>query len=148
MEITFRNMQLDDLINYSIMEKRYFADTSMLSSHVISFLYESRFSYICEIDGRIVGVSIVEKIQNTNVLTCLCVESSFRRLNIAKTLIKKTLSAIKEVYGKGTKVEIMCSEMNTNALKLYQSFGFKVSKVEKNAYFDETDGLIMNLTIE
>jgi len=148
MEITFRNMQFDDLLNYSIMEKRYFADTSMLSSHAISFLYESRFSYICEIDGRIVGVSIVENIQNTNLITCLCVESSFRRLNIAKTLIKKTLSAIKEVYGEGTEVEIMCSEMNTNALNLYQSFGFKISKVEKNAYFDETDGLIMKLRIE
>lgn len=145
MEMKYRKIQMNDLLTYYLLEKRYFADSIRLSSHALSFLFFRDYSFVCEVDGRIVGICILESINDKNTITFLCVETSFRRLGIARALIKKSISAFQEKNTLNEPIEIMCSCKNVEALSLYQSLGFRIIETVEKAYFDDSDGFILTL---
>lgn len=149
MEVRFRQMRLQDVIYSSLMDQRYFDDCVKLSNGFLTHLYDSRFSFVCEVGCRIAGICIVERSHESNsqrmMISSICVESACRRLGIARKLIELAIASIHRCLGEGTDICLMVSAKNLAAMKLYESVGFKALSVVEKAYFDGSDGYIMSL---
>lgn len=150
MDVRFRQMRLGDVIYSSLMEQRYFDDCVKMSSGFLAHLYDSRFSFVCEVEGRIVGVCTVERhhelCSQEMLISSVCVESSHRRLGIARKLLQLAINSIHRVLGREARISLMVSTRNSAAISLYESIGFRIQRVTERAYFDGSDGYIMSLT--
>lgn len=142
-------MKLGDVMHFSLMEQRYFDDCVGMPEGILTYLYDSRFSFVCEIDGRLSGACVVESTHEPGlqrvVISSICVESSHRRLGIARKLIKLAISSVHEHLGGSTRIDLMVSTKNTAAIGLYESIGFRTQGVVERAYFDSSDGYQMTL---
>lgn len=149
MDIRFRQMKLDDVMNFSLMEQRYFDDCVGMPGGLLTYLHDSRFSFVCEVDGRLVGACMVERAYESGLqrvlISSICVEPLHRRLGIARKLICMAISSVHRHLGRDTHIGLMVSARNAAAMRLYESIGFRTQSVVEGAYFDGTDGHMMTL---
>lgn len=138
----------------NLLENRYFDAPSPLYSTMTSFILDSTFSFLCEIqpkpssetngemsENRIVGVVLAEN-GNKPLITTLCVEKEYSNLGIGRKLMTLCIQSFEEVFGK-IEIELLVKKNNETARKLYESLGFEIVREVEKAYFDKTDGLIM-----
>jgi len=71
----------------------------------------------------------------------ITVKKSFRRKGIGKSLMLKMLDTAREL-GLG-RIKLEVSIKNEGAIKLYESFGFKIEQTEVHFYDDGDDAYIM-----
>lgn len=135
-------MNISDGMNIFLIDQRYFIDSKSFSSIIIDNLYDNRFSFVCEFEKKIVGFIIAEETKNHVMIDTLCVINEFKNQGIAKKLIHK---CIDEITSKciNKPIQLMVSKENSKAIRIYQSFGFQEKESEQSAYFDGTDGLIL-----
>lgn len=142
MALKYRMVQFRDLPSISVLENRYFTGFRPLSSIMISFISDSRFSFLCEDESRLVGAIMAEKESSCVMIHALCVEEEYSRMGIGRKLMAKCLESIKEAES-GVDIVLMVKEQNKAAIGLYESFGFKIISLEKNAYFCGSNGYVM-----
>ncbi len=122
-------------------------------SQGIDEYHEDNF-YILSKDGRSVykncflnfdkpvAFLVADESQDVVLIRLLTTDESYRNRGAARILLKNLISALKREF------TLTVRESNIPAIKLYESFGFRVKEVVPNAYSftskDET-GLVMEL---
>ena len=155
-QIIFRGMQFDDLLDVQTLNIRNSTENFMLSTF-LSTLHESRnTSFVAESCGCIIAYieAVACEQEMEGHIYSLCVDQCFRGIGIGKKLISLYLQAIKQElctrYGyhannkentciERIKVDLHVSVTNLNAINLYKSFGFLIEEQEIPYY--ENNGL-------
>lgn len=149
MDVKFRRLEIKDIMYVNLATQRQFNEPAKLCSEFLTYLYDNRFSYTCEIDNTMAGFLISDKCAKGEVtISTIYVEPSYRRLGIARKLIHLSLESISEHLLAILKVCLMADTNNTIAIKLYESIGFQIESTRKNAYFDGSDGYIMCIDLK
>ena len=138
-------MNISDGMDVFFLEQKYFADSKRFSSVLIDYLYDRRFSFVCEKDSKIVGFIIAEENKEIITITTVCVIKEYSNQGIAKRLLNKCILEIQEIF-RNKPIQLMVSQENVKAIKIYEKLGFKAVHKEKEAYFDNSDGIIMEYT--
>ncbi|ELA41368.1 uncharacterized protein VICG_01609, partial [Vittaforma corneae ATCC 50505] len=141
-ELVFRKLRCEDIVHIHVLEQRYFADSFKLAHSFTNFIYDSRFSFVCERKGRIVGAIRAEKWKSKAAIDALCVEQMFSNRGIGRRLLEQCIESIKE-HERSVNITLMVSENNKIAKRLYEDVGFEVQKFEHGAYFDGSGGFVM-----
>jgi len=137
-----RRMLLHEVEDIYNIEKQSF-DGAMwpLSAFVEEAAEGMAIYFVATVDSKIVGYSgfwcIIDEIHLNNI----AVLPQFRRLGIAKALLRSTIE-----YGLGRLAEKMTlevSDQNIAAVELYRSFGFVDEGVRLNYYSPGEHALIM-----
>lgn len=102
---------------------------------------------VLEYQGRIVGYLGMWKILDEGHITNVAVRPEFRRRGLARRLLQDLTDYALSVGIRSLTLEVRVS--NTPAIKLYESFGFKVEGRRKHYYADNNeDALIMWLRLK
>lgn len=146
-ELKFRKLKLSDMCSLFFIEAEYFPDNINLEHWCIDFLYDPRFSFVCSDGKRIVGFIRAEENKSQIVeIQTLCVTEEFSRCGIGKKLMNLCIESIRKAK-KYVGIVLMVRKSNTIATNLYKSMGFEIKTERRNAYFDGSDGFIMELTL-
>lgn len=143
-EIKFRKMILSDALEISLLCNRYYADSLRCSSFLIDAMYDNRFSFIYKIRDEIVGAIIAEELKDVVHISTLCVAQEHSSCGIGHHLMALCIAEIHKTCP-GTAIRLMVSEKNTRAISIYKKLGFEILRLEKSAYFDSSDGYVMEL---
>jgi len=92
--------------------------------------------------GEIVGdVSYEIKNKNTVYISGLCVDKKFQGQGIGREAIKILLGL--EELKNAKRIELVTHPENKNAIRIYESFGFKKEKQIENFYGDGQPRILM-----
>ncbi len=94
--------------------------------------------FIHEQSGKIVGYILWLKRKKYYRLYSLCIAKEFQGKGVAKKLLD---FSFKNIVAPCYQLEVKVD--NTKAIKLYEKYGFKKSKVLKKFYSNQQDGYLM-----
>ena len=140
MNPTIRPMTMDDLTTIVTLEKRIFTDPwpkSSFEAELISKKYS--FPLVMELYNRIVAYAIVWHFFGELHIANIAVHPDYRRMGLGKMFLEYIL----EKFGEAEFAFLEVRQSNIAAIKLYQSFGFKVLSIRKQYYHDGEDALVM-----
>ncbi len=105
-----------------------------------SFYYHIKNNelYIYIKDEKIVGYILWLRRKKYFRLYSLCVDANYRGQNIAKKLLKFSFENLKAEY-----FSLEVKVTNTDAIKLYEKFDFKIKKILPKYYPKYIDGYLM-----
>jgi [ribosomal protein S18]-alanine N-acetyltransferase len=116
-----------------------------------AFLYEIEQNQVARCwvgrqDGRIVGYICLWEVADELHVTNVAVHPDLRRRGIARALLQ---SVFARARGSGTRMVMLeVRPSNTEALTLYESFGFRVVGRRRGYYYDTgEDALVMEATV-
>ena len=116
---------------FSVLGKTLFAFLKLLNKEPMKF-------FVAEVDGKVVGTTMVTKRGNTGYVSTMMVHSDFRRKGIATELMKTTIEYVQK--RKLARAILHVISTNKPAKNLYQKLGFK--KFDDFLYLTaETDSL-------
>ncbi|MGI0091060.1 MAG: GNAT family N-acetyltransferase [Nitrososphaerales archaeon] len=104
---------------------------------------------VAESEGQIVGYCIISPWKNkqTMIITSLAVRPEFKRSKIATNLLKDALLLAK-VSPTAMSILLQVAVDNIAAITLYEKFGFVHSRLIKNYYGKNRDGIQMELVLK
>lgn len=147
MEVQIRHASPNDLPLLEKIEKISFSDPYPRS--LLKTLAFTKFGIflVAEVDGKIAGyISAIFEESGLASITSIAVHPNYRRKQIAQKLVSKLIENLKE---EGIiKVKLEVRESNEAAKKLYESFGFKFSRIEPKYYEDGEKALVMCLSLK
>ncbi len=128
------------------LEKECFKDFWSLEL-ISSELEQKRGLYIvCEIDSKVVGYINASVVLDEAQLNRIAVSETHRQKGIGTKLLCYLTNYLKSQSCTGVFLEVRSK--NENAIKLYESFGFRTDSKRKNYYHKpDDDALLMSLTI-
>ena len=140
MKLILREMQLDDVSVISKLETELFPDPWPKKSFINEILAEKiSFPFIVEENNEIIGYII-----------CWYYLKELHIGNVAVTMAKQgkgvgrfLLRNIFEIFSDSDKSFLEVRETNKIAIKLYNSFGFKITYRRKSYYSNDEDALVM-----
>ncbi|MDR1460462.1 MAG: ribosomal protein S18-alanine N-acetyltransferase [Campylobacteraceae bacterium] len=140
--IRFANSKdLKDLLE---IENESFDDNSFAMSRQ-NFLYHIKKNplFVYEKNGKIYGYVLLLLRSNSKKarIYSIAVDKSFRGLGIASKLLEKSFSHALNNDKKLIKLEVRID--NTNAIKIYEKYGFSHTKILKAYYPDKSDAFVM-----
>lgn len=144
--ITIRDMKESDIPYVVEIENNSFS--TPWSSH--SFLKEIYKPYsisrVATLDQKIVGYICVEMIIDEAHILNLAVHPDYRKMGIGSYLVSTML---RELHSRGCRyVYLEVRASNTAAIRLYESFVFKVVGIRKHYYtFPDEDAYVMMLDL-
>jgi ribosomal protein S18 acetylase RimI-like enzyme len=116
---------------FSVLGKTLFGLSKLLNKEPMKF-------FVAEVNGKVVGTTMVTKRGNTGYVSTVMVHSDFRRKGIATELMKTAIDYIRK--RKLARVILHVISTNNPAKSLYQKLGFK--KFDDLLYLTiETDSL-------
>ncbi|MDI9514842.1 MAG: ribosomal protein S18-alanine N-acetyltransferase [Clostridiaceae bacterium] len=145
--IIIRKMRYSDLDDLEAVEKASFSvpwTRGMLEEEY--FNIRARYRVI-EFRGNIAGYIGMWRIMDEGHITNVAVRPEFRRKGFARKLLQDLIDHARTSGIKSLTLEVRVS--NLPAIRLYESFGFKVEGRRKQYYADNReDALIMWLRLE
>ena len=140
MKLILREMQLDDVSAVSKLETELFPDPWPKKSFINEILAKKiSFPFIVEENNEIIGYII-----------CWYYLKELHIGNVAVTMAKQgkgvgrfLLRNIFEIFSDSDKSFLEVRETNKIAIKLYNSFGFKITYRRKSYYSNSEDALVM-----
>ena len=140
MNPTIRPMTMEDLDTIVALEKRIFTDPWSESSFAAELVGKKySFPLVMELDEKIVAYAVVWHFFDELHIANIAVHPDYRRMGLGK----KFMEYILEKFGDAEFAFLEVRPSNTAAVKLYQSFGFKVLSTRKHYYHDGEDALVM-----
>lgn len=97
--------------------------------------------FICAVADKPVGYIGVQEICSEAYITNIAVPKEFRRLGIARALLKEACSGAEKRNCEFITLEVR--ESNSAAIALYESEGFKRAGIRKNFYSNPTENGII-----
>ncbi len=148
-DFSLRPATVDDLLKIVEIEKRsnispwaeenFKAELFKPYSHFLIFTDDETDSIVA---GFIIFWSMFEECQILN----LAIDESYRRLGLAKQLIRKASSLAMQHGIKKVVLEVRKS--NSPAIHLYQGLGFVITHIRKRFYGNGEDAYQMSLILE
>lgn len=127
-----RRMELRDIPQIAEIEKQCFSLPWSEKEIEKTFLSNNSIYCVAEDNGSIVGyVGTLHVLDEGNIIN-VAVIPTCRCRGIAKGLMEYLFSELKSVGVKNITLEVRKS--NTDAIYLYESFGFKAEGIRKNFY--------------
>ncbi|MCX7820260.1 MAG: GNAT family N-acetyltransferase [Brevinematales bacterium] len=145
--MTYRKATFDDLSFMIEIEKKSFNDIDRFESyqikHFIKNPHNSIITDIILINENKVGWAtfFTKRDQNSIRLYTFCIDPIYRGKGYGKEYLK---SRLKNFSTKFKKIFLEVRQSNYSAITLYQSLGFKTTRILKNYYLNE-DGIKMEL---
>jgi len=143
-EVIIRKMNQDDLLTVIQIENRSFSDPWTYESFLNEITNSLSHYIIIELNDEIIGYAgswiYLDEIHITNI----SVETSKRNLGFGKILLSALLN---EAAGRNVlKAFLEVRKSNTNAIKLYERFGFIRIFERKKYYKNNEDAVVMLLS--
>lgn len=114
-----------------------------LKSFLVEFENPNSIVKVAEINGEVVGFSIIRIIRDEAEVLYLAVKPNHRGKGIATELLR---SALEEIKGSVKSCFLEVRVSNTEAINLYRKMNFQVCGMRKNYYLEpKEDALIMKL---
>lgn len=98
---------------------------------------ENYFFLVIEIEGKVVGYSIVSEIVGEAHLLNICIDSNFYRRGLGAKLLNSTIARCVQRSCDSILLEVR--ESNLNAKLMYEKFGFELIGRRKN-YYPSSEG--------
>jgi ribosomal-protein-alanine N-acetyltransferase len=143
-EWTIRKMGIEDLDEVFNIESSSFHPWS---KHIFAEEIKNSFSYcfIIQMPGvpknGVMGFICFRNLEEESELLNLCVHPQFRRMGVAKKLMRFYIDFCKETSIKTFHLEVNVS--NQPAIHLYQFFSYQFSGIRKRFYQGKFDALLM-----
>src|SRR5436309_15877128 len=138
--VDIRPLSYGDLPNVIAIERRSFPAPWSLAMFVLELSKPSSICVGAIDDGRLVGYLVCSRYHTVWHLMNVAVDPDHRRLGIASTMIEHLL----EVTGDGERHTLEVRVSNGEAIKMYESFGFRSAGIRRRYYHDNNeDALIM-----
>jgi ribosomal-protein-alanine N-acetyltransferase len=140
LQVEIRPLTYGDLPNVIAIERRSFPAPWSLAMFVLELSKPSSICIGAISEGRLVGYLMCSRYHTVWHLMNVAVDREYRRLGIATTLIEHLLDATGEHERHTLEVRVS----NTEAIEMYESFGFRSAGVRRRYYHDNNeDALIM-----
>jgi ribosomal-protein-alanine N-acetyltransferase len=141
LDVEIRRLTYGDLPVVIAIERRSFPTPWSLAMFVLELSKPSSICLGATCRGELVGYLICSRYHTVWHLMNVAVERRFRRLGVATTLIECLFAEAGEQSDRYT-LEVRVS--NTEAIAMYESFGFRSAGVRRRYYHDnDEDALIM-----
>jgi len=113
-------------------EKLFFKDYWSKDQILIEITNNNAFNLVFEKDSRLVAYIFTRNSVDFVEILKIAVSKSFRKIGIAKKLIKEVELFISN--SNTSKIFLEVREGNEAAISLYKEFGFKIDGIRKNYY--------------
>lgn len=128
-----RKMEVRDVDRvYEIENSSFFEPWS--KKHLLKELTSNTLldHYVYELDGEVVGFYIASRVLDLVEIFTIAVDENYRRRGIGEELLSHLIDLGKK--NKASEIWLEVSVKNTNAINLYEKFGFKKDGIRKNYY--------------
>jgi ribosomal-protein-alanine N-acetyltransferase len=138
--IEIRPLTFGDLPDVIAIERRSFPAPWSLGMFVLELSKPSGICLGATSNGELIGYLICSRYHNVWHLMNVAVDLDYRRLGIATALIEHLL----ETTGADERHTLEVRVSNAEAIRMYESFGFRSAGVRSRYYHDNNeDALIM-----
>jgi [ribosomal protein S18]-alanine N-acetyltransferase len=141
LELEIRRLTYGDLPQVIAIERRAFPAPWSLAMFVLEL---SRPSSVCLAGvnrGELIGYLVCSRYHEVWHLMNVAVDGPYRRLGVATALIRHLLSSTE---GESDRYTLEVRVSNREAIRMYESFGFRSAGVRRRYYHDNNeDALIM-----
>ncbi|MBA2873193.1 ribosomal-protein-alanine N-acetyltransferase [Anoxybacillus calidus] len=143
MEITFRQMTLDDIDDVLKIEHASFTIPWSRESFYNELVHNNYSNYIVmEWNGQVIGYCGMWLVIDEAHITNVAVLPEFRGKKLGEALMRKAMETAKELGAKTMTLEVRVS--NHVAQSLYRKLGFLNGGIRKQYYTDnQEDALVM-----
>ncbi|HEY61500.1 MAG TPA: ribosomal protein S18-alanine N-acetyltransferase [Anaerolineae bacterium] len=145
-KVTIREMRIDDIEQVSEIDRLSFSLPWPKSAYRFEILENERsYCWVAEVNEserpvEIIGMIIIWLISDDAHIATLAIHPKYRRLGIAKELLRKVLL---DVIEKGAQIATLeVRESNTAAQDLYTGFGFEIVGRRWHYYVDNQEDAI------
>lgn len=146
LNLKIRGFKKGDLAALSSIEKVSFKDPYPSTLILTLSRLSPEYFLVAEVSGKPAGyISALAKFGGTAHLISLAVHPQYRKLGVAKSLVKTLIGRLKA--GGFMKVTLEVRVSNKPAMTLYQSLGFKPSGKLPSYYEDGEDAQVMVLSL-
>lgn len=138
--VEIRPLTYGDLPNVIAIERRSFPAPWSLAMFVLELSKPSSICVGALDDGRLVGYLMCSRYHTVWHLMNVAVDRGHRRLGVASAMIEHLL----EATGDGERHTLEVRVSNAEAIRMYESFGFRSAGIRRRYYHDNNeDALIM-----
>jgi [ribosomal protein S18]-alanine N-acetyltransferase len=138
--LEIRALTYGDLPNVIAIERRSFPAPWSLAMFVLELSKPSSICVGALSEGRLVGYLMCSRYHTVWHLMNVAVDRDFRRLGVASAMIEHLL----EATGEGERHTLEVRVSNEEAIRMYESFGFRSAGLRRRYYHDNNeDALIM-----
>lgn len=146
-KLLIRHMHRDHLPEVIAIERASF--TTPWSE--ISFLNEIynplSSAYVAMLGTEVVGYIVTKRVEDEGHILDLAVHPAHRGEGMARALVSKGLEELRQKGSRYVYLEVRVS--NAEAIRLYESFGFRAGGIRKSYYLEPLeDALVMVLEFE
>ena len=128
-----RKMEVRDVDRvYEIENSSFFEPWT--KKHLLKELTSNKLldHYVYELDGEVVGFYIASKVLDLVEVFTIAVDSSYRKMGIGTKLLAHLVDLARK--NSANEIWLEVSVKNTEAIGLYEKFGFKKDGIRKNYY--------------
>ncbi len=138
-ELNIRTATYEDIRDIKFLDPDLFGFSSTNS------ILKGSLIVVAELYHNIVGVIVVNIVEDEMELLKIVVDPKYRRMGIGKSLLNRMLDIAEQ---KGlTVIYLDVSQKNLAAIALYQAFGFKEYGIRKDYYSKGEDAILMKLEL-
>jgi [ribosomal protein S18]-alanine N-acetyltransferase len=138
--LEIRPLSYGDLPDVIAIERRSFPAAWSLAMFVLELSKPSSVCVGATTGGELIGYLICSRYHTVWHLMNVAVDIQYRRLGIARALIEHLL----ETTGDSERHTLEVRVSNTEAIRMYESFGFRSAGIRRRYYHDNNeDALIM-----
>jgi ribosomal-protein-alanine N-acetyltransferase len=139
-DLTIRALTYGDLPDVIAVERRSFPAPWSLAMFVLELSKPSSVCVGAWRDGELIGYLICSRYHTVWHLMNIAVRDDYRRVGIATMMIEHLF----ETAGDHDRYTLEVRVSNTEAIRMYESFGFRTAGVRRRYYHDNNeDALIM-----
>ena len=139
-DLTVRPLGYADLPDVIAIERRSFPAPWSLAMFVLELSKPSSICVGAVLDGDLVGYLICSRYHTVWHLMNVAVHDQYRRARVATSLLEHLLDAA----GDHDRYTLEVRVSNAEAIRMYESFGFRTAGVRRRYYHDNNeDALIM-----
>jgi ribosomal-protein-alanine N-acetyltransferase len=140
LEVYIRPLTYGDLPKVMAIERRSFPAPWSLAMFVLELSKPSSICIGAIIERELIGYLVCSRYHTVWHLMNVAVDQEYRRLGVATALIEHLL----EATGHEERHTLEVRVSNTEAIEMYESFGFRSAGVRRRYYHDNNeDALIM-----
>lgn len=132
MQITFSEMELEDLWQVSEIEKSNFSQPWKLEDFRLAYDNPNAIYILAKVEEQVIGVSGLYHILGDGMITNIAVLSEYRGQGIAHGMLLQLLRVANAK--KVTAFTLEVRESNLTAIRLYEKLGFVTEGIRKFFY--------------